>query len=558
MKKFGLSKKGEGDGDSGRMALFGSRSKNKSPGPLASNNPYAQPTPPDPYTQAKMNAGIMAPNPQSGGPRPPPGAGRGLPSGPSMKNGYGGGMPPNGPQGDYGGDEKFGAPSGGHGNGGGYGNNKYGNPGGYGQDQFGSDPYGCGPPSAANSRYGAGGYGDLNRSNSNETTSTEANRDALFGDARQRMQQSGPNGYGQPPPYDTDSAQPTDQGQSYGAYGDRQLTAEEEEEEDVAAMKQEIKFIKQQDVSSTRNALQVAAQAEEIGRNTLARLGAQGERLHNTDRNLDLSANHQRIAEEKAKELKIANRSMFRMHVDNPFTQNGRNKRDQEILDKHRAEREQRESTRQAAFESGQRMNQTFKNIGAAGAGGPKSKTSLAERAKYQFEADSEDDEMENEIENNLDELSLAARRLRLVAEAQGEELKQQNKLLEGLGQKVRKAALDPKNHCTDISFPERQSGRSAGHESKTTRAYSLMLVLAGILCKYQQGSPSTVNWTSRQSSHPARQSDKFAILRQGPPLPNGLRPRSSITTNLGALMTPLEDHRCLIILRRTHNVITW
>jgi protein transport protein SEC9 len=553
MKKFGLGKKGDGDGDSGRTALFGSRSKNKSPAPLASNNPYAQATPPDPYTQAKMNAGIIAPIPQNGGPRPPPGAGRGLPSGPSMKNGYGGGKPPTGPQGNYAGDERFGATSGGYGTGGGYGDNKYGNTAGYGQEKFGSDPYGCGPPPAANSTYGGSGYGGLQRSNSNETTTTEANRDALFGGARQRVQQNGQNGYGQPPPYDTNPAQNADQGQNYGAYGDRQLTAEEEEEEDVSAMKQEIKFIKQQDVSSTRNMLQVAAQAEEVGRNTLARLGAQGERLHNTERNLDLSANHQRVAEEKAKQLKIANRSMFRMHVDNPFTQRGRDKRDQDILDKHRAEREQREVTRQAAFESGQRMNQTFKGIGAAGAGGPKTKTSLAERAKYQFEADSEDDQMEDEIENNLDEISQVTGRLRLLAEAQGEELKQQNKLLEGLGQKVRMAVPVPQNHHTDIFLSERPSGRSTAHESKTTRAYPLMSLLAGILCKYQPGSQSTVHWEldiASEFSSPGRARRILYDLETGSNAAEGIFvSRSSITTDLGALMTPLEDRHCLIIL---------
>ena len=64
------------------------------------------------------------------------------------------------------------------------------------------------------------------------------------------------------------------------AYGDRELTAEEQEEEDISATKNEIKFMKQQDVSSTRNALRLAQQAEETGRDTLARLGAQGERIH--------------------------------------------------------------------------------------------------------------------------------------------------------------------------------------------------------------------------------------------------------------------------------------
>lgn len=481
MKKFGLGKKSEEGEDSGRKALFGSRSKNKASAP-SSNNPYADTAaPPDPYTQAKMNAGIVPPTEQTGGPRLPPGAGRGLPSGPSMKNGVRGMNLPNESNGDYRDEKKLGALSGGYRNGGGYGDDKYGNPDGYGQDKFGGNPYGGETPAVANSRYGAGGYGGLGRTNSVETTSTDANRNELFGGARERMQQGGPNGYGEPPPYGTDPTQAVEPERSYGAYGDRQLTAEEEEEEDIAATKQEIKFMKQQDISSTRNALRVAAQAEETGRNTLARLGAQGERLHNTDRNMDLAGNHQRIAEEKAKELKIANRSMFRMHVDNPFTKGGRERRDQGILDKHRDEREQREATRQAAFESNQRMNQNFKGIASAGPDGPKSKSSLAERAKYQFEADSDDDEMENEIENNLDELSHVTGRLNLLAKAQGEEIEQQNRLLDGLGKKVRRAAQTIRNPALTLLSTERQSGRSTCYESETTRTYSLIWILCSV-----------------------------------------------------------------------------
>jgi hypothetical protein len=58
------------------------------------------------------------------------------------------------------------------------------------------------------------------------------------------------------------------------------LTAEEQEEEDIDATKQEIKFMKQQDVASTRNALRLAEQALETGRGTLGTLAAQGERIH--------------------------------------------------------------------------------------------------------------------------------------------------------------------------------------------------------------------------------------------------------------------------------------
>jgi len=160
---------------------------------------------------------------------------------------------------------------GGRGGGGGYGaqGGSYGAQSGYGSDRYGS------APAPQQSARGPGGYGGLGRTDSNDT---DANRNDLFGNAAQRQQQpepQQPGGYGQSTPggYGASSG-------GYGAYGDRELTAEEQEEEDISATKQEIKFMKQQDVSSTRNALRLAQQAEETGRDTLARLGAQGERIH--------------------------------------------------------------------------------------------------------------------------------------------------------------------------------------------------------------------------------------------------------------------------------------
>ena len=81
------------------------------------------------------------------------------------------------------------------------------------------------------------------------------------------------------------------------------LKAEEQEEEDVQATKNDIRDIKRrmshvrrnvtctklltwvlEDVSETRNALRIAAQAEETGRATLERLGIQGERIHTAEK----------------------------------------------------------------------------------------------------------------------------------------------------------------------------------------------------------------------------------------------------------------------------------
>jgi hypothetical protein len=433
MKKFGFGKKG-GEGGS---------SKNATP---AASNPYAQQPPaPDPYAQDTNKYANMPP-PSGGSPYQQarsnyglpggPGAGRGgLPGGPAANRG---GAPPSISRQASGGSA--------YGNdGSGYGNEKYGSGGGYGANKYDNAPpsYSSAPPSEAGSKYGPGGYGGMGRSQSSETTSTtktDEKRNDVYGGAKDPYAQRNamPPSNNQPTRgYGSEAADPAG-----GGYGeDRQLTAEEEEEEDVNETKQQIRFMKQEDVSSTRNALRIAAQAEETGRSTLARLGAQGERIHNTEKNLDIAANHNRVAESKAKELKTLNRSMFAVHVNNPFTGGSRREaRDREIIDKHQSEREEREATRSAAFGSQQRMERTFKELqpGDPGYRPKNSKVSLAERSKYQFEADSEDEGMENEIDSNLDALSGAAGRLNLLARATGEEVEAQNKLLDRVTDKVR------------------------------------------------------------------------------------------------------------------------
>jgi hypothetical protein len=197
----------------------------------------------------------------------------------------------------------------------------------------------------------------------------------------------GPNGAA-PPTGDWESGRGSNYGSSggYGAYSERQLTAEEQEEEDVTAAKQEIRFIKQQDVASTRNAYRIATMAEETARQTMARLGAQGESIHNTERNLDLASNQNRLASEKARELKTLNRSMFAVHVANPFTSGKRIKeREERVLTDNQRDREQRDALRQQAWDTNSRQQKLAGDLGKSGLLKPKA--NLAERAKYQFEA---------------------------------------------------------------------------------------------------------------------------------------------------------------------------
>lgn len=68
-------------------------------------------------------------------------------------------------------------------------------------------------------------------------------------------------------------------GGRYGGAGEddepKQFQTQEDEDEEVEGIKQQTRWVKQESVNSTRNALRIAREAEETGRNTLMRLGDQ-------------------------------------------------------------------------------------------------------------------------------------------------------------------------------------------------------------------------------------------------------------------------------------------
>jgi hypothetical protein len=113
-------------------------------------------------------------------------------------------------------------------------------------------------------------------------------------------------------------------------------------------------------------------------------------------------------------------------------------------MEKHHQDREVRDATRKAAWDSSARnegVNRSLQGMTATG-----KKNTLADRAQFQFEPDTDDDEMENEIDSNLgkclalsvevqvlicvitDALHGAAKRLNLLGRAMGTEVDEQNK----------------------------------------------------------------------------------------------------------------------------------
>jgi len=219
-----------------RTSLF-AKSKKPSQAPAASN-PYAvQQSTPDPYASTP-NYGISGTSVNRSQQQPP-----------QQRGGPSNGGPP-----AYDGNSAFSkdkspVPAGG------YNGNKFQSPDAFGQQQRGyggGDAYGTNGGPSTSQR--PGGYGGLGRSNSQDTMATDAGREALFGGAKERIQQRQAQDMvqtGLPPEEDPNRGYGGGGGHGssssggYGQYGaDRQLTAEEEEEEQVNGAKDQIRELK--------------------------------------------------------------------------------------------------------------------------------------------------------------------------------------------------------------------------------------------------------------------------------------------------------------------------
>lgn len=125
-------------------------------------------------------------------------------------------------------------------------------------------------------------------------------------------------------------------------------------------------------------------------------------------------------------------------------TFNKQAKRDREerrLLDRHNAEKAEREAVRREQYESRARIDSTFNTMDRdaenAAQARNRARARGSERSRYQFEATASDDEVEDEIDGNLDELSGVAGRLKMLSMTMGTEVDQQNKKIGKISGKV-------------------------------------------------------------------------------------------------------------------------
>ncbi|KAG0309880.1 Protein transport protein S9 plasma membrane t-SNARE [Dissophora globulifera] len=331
----------------------------------------------------------------------------------------------------------------------GYGGNaSYGGNSGYGGNN--SNPgYGNNNSYGANNSYGGnngGGYGSSQRPG--QYGQSQQQYGGQY-DPHQQQQQYGGGQYGQNP-----ASRPGQYGQQQQQYG-RQYDGYnnyegqqgpipgQETEEDVDRVAQQIRDTRQESVQSTRNALRALQEADESAGRTMQQLGDQSEQLGRIERSLDSAQIHADNAQAKAGELKTVNRSMFAIHVKNPFTSTKKKERELEEAKRRAAEEmAQREAIRREEYDSRQRVNTAMgqgpygrapgQGNGASGGIG-----SQGERSMYAFENNEQDDQDEREIDTNLDLMSGFMDRLKQSAVTMNTEVNRQNERMTGITQKT-------------------------------------------------------------------------------------------------------------------------
>lgn len=160
------------------------------------------------------------------------------------------------------------------------------------------------------------------------------------------------------------------------------------------------------------------------------------EKLANTERHLDIAKGHSQRAEDKTDELKQLNRSIFRPVI--TFNKDAkRAAQDAKVQQRYDEERDEREKAMSDIRETHDRLGQAS-NYGRRGGndeGGvagryrseAQSSARKEQRKRFQFDATASDDDMEDEIDGNLDEISDMTKRLKALGSAMGEELDRQN-----------------------------------------------------------------------------------------------------------------------------------
>ncbi|OMJ23136.1 Protein transport protein sec9 [Smittium culicis] len=210
----------------------------------------------------------------------------------------------------------------------------------------------------------------------------------------------------------------------------------EESDDDIDMIKSRIDEVKQDSLASTRNALAKIKKTETVAVKTMDTLGQQSAQLNRIDKTVDVTNVRADESIEKTSNLRTLNKSIFSFSFGNPF--NSKKKRQAE-LDKAKQAQEhsitESERIRNQNFESKKRIENST-NYKSGSRYDPSRQLTKEERDKYTYNED-EDPEIENEINDNLNEISDVVGGLKKMALGMGQELETQNAQLNRIQSKT-------------------------------------------------------------------------------------------------------------------------
>ena len=287
------------------------------------------------------------------------------------------------------------------------------------------------------------GHSGLARTDTAATASTNFKRDELFGESRdryasQRGNSSDPTakpviGYGQSEVSSIGTG-------SHDGYGElRELTEEQKADKKLQETTDELSSTRNATLESQDRSLNMLHGAIVNGQATLGLMHEQGDRLRNAEKNMDRAQNQNLSGYDKAKELQTLNRSMFAVHVGNPFTSKKRAQAvDDAVMTRHREEKHQREMTRAAHWQESHMVQNKMRDLNVNDTPSYQRPRPNKEDNQYLYiDEDDEEVEKEHAIGGKTDQLLDGTKLLFNLAKAQKEVIEKDNQVIDRITYKV-------------------------------------------------------------------------------------------------------------------------
>ncbi|KAJ3119617.1 hypothetical protein HK100_000232 [Physocladia obscura] len=214
---------------------------------------------------------------------------------------------------------------------------------------------------------------------------------------------------------------------------------EEENYDDEGWLSRKTRNVQNESADTTRRALQKARDAEELAARSLNQLNSQSEQLHRIEHKLDTADGHAKISEAKAGELKALNRWFFLPTFGaSKKAKAAEDRFRNEMEDNERKELDRRENVRNGGgYYSGSADNvgryddggsKSYRGDGGVprGGNGTRNNGNGSYGNSYSTPDGLERDDLEEEIDGNLDEISGALSRLKMMGTTMGQEIESQ------------------------------------------------------------------------------------------------------------------------------------